>query len=168
MIAITHLVVSLLLIQLLYLDRNDAFVALMFGVFIDLDHLLGLGDYAKANGIKAVFDFGSLTDAGGHWKSLFHSPVAIAVVGPLSIASKLAIPLLFWGIHIAMDFVETTYLGIFSAPEGVFLGLAAFAFVSVRYADYLKSYSSGTLLQYVRTELASLRHGFWLRAPGPI
>jgi hypothetical protein len=157
MIALTHLVVSLLLIQLLSLDRNDAFVALMFGVLIDLDHLMGLGDYVKANGISAIFDFHDLMNPGGHWKSLFHNPVAIAVVGPLSVTSRLAVPLLFWGVHMTMDFVQEKYLGALSSPEGVFLALATFALIAVRYANYLQSYSSGTLWQYLRVELRELR-----------
>ena len=40
MLAITHLVVSLLLIQVLMLDRNDSFVALTFGVFIAMGNFL--------------------------------------------------------------------------------------------------------------------------------
>src|SRR4030066_378891 len=50
MLALTHIVASLLLIQLMTLDRNDAFVALLFGVFIDLDHLFGLKNYAESVG----------------------------------------------------------------------------------------------------------------------
>jgi hypothetical protein len=156
MIAITHLVVSLLLIELLTLDRNDAFVALLFGVFIDFDHLIGLEKYAKANGIRAVFNFDSLTHAGGQWKSLMHSPMAIGVVGPLSVASRLMVPLLFWGVHILMDFVEENYLGNFSAPEAMLLAIASIGLVTMRYGRYLQSYAEGTFSQYLRLELGWL------------
>jgi len=157
MIAITHLVVSLLLIELLTLDRNDAFVAILFGVFIDFDHLIGLKDYAKANGIQAVFDFDSLTHAGGQWKSLLHSPVAIAVVGPISVASRLMIPLLFWGMHIAMDFVEENFLGNFSTLEAMLLAIASIGLVTIRYGKYLQSYADGTFSQYLSIELGWLK-----------
>jgi len=157
MIAITHLVVSLLLIELLTLDRNDAFVALLFGVFIDFDHLIGLKDYAKANGIRAIFDFDSLTHAGGQWKSLLHSPVAIAVVGPISVASRLMIPLLFWGVHISMDFVEESFLGNFSTLEAMLLAIAGIGLVTIRYGKYLQSYAAGTFSQYLRIELGWLK-----------
>jgi hypothetical protein len=163
MIAITHLVVSLLLIQLLNLDRNDAFVALMFGVLIDLDHLMGLGNYAKANGISALFDLDHLTNPGGHWKSLFHNPVSVAVIAPLSIASKLAIPLLFWGVHMAMDFVQESYLGVLSAPEAVFLCLATLSLVTIRYSSYLRSGSQGTMWQYFGFEIKNIREAFSFR-----
>jgi hypothetical protein len=157
MIAITHLVVSLLLIELLMLDRNDAFVALLFGVFIDFDHLIGLKDYAKANGIQAVFDFDSLANAGGHWKSLLHSPIAIAIVGPLSLASRLMIPLLFWGVHISMDFVEESFLGNFSTLEAMLLAMVGIGLVTIRYGKYLQSYAAGTFNQYMKIELRWLR-----------
>jgi hypothetical protein len=157
MIAITHLVVSLLLIELLTLDRNDAFVALLFGVFIDFDHLIGLKDYAKANGIRAVFDLDSLTHADGQWKSLLHSPVAIAVVGPISVASRLMIPLLFWGVHISMDFVEESFLGNFSTPEAMLLAISGIGLVTIRYGKYLQSYAAGTFSQYLRIEFGWLK-----------
>ena len=157
MIAITHLVVSLLLIELLTLDRNDAFVAVLFGVFIDFDHLIGLKDYAKANGIRAVFDFDSLTHAGGQWKSLLHNPVAIAVVGPISVASRFMIPFLFWGVHISMDFVEESFLGNFSTLEAMLLAIASIGLVTIRYGKYLQSYADGTFSQYLSIELGWLK-----------
>src|SRR5512137_378254 len=127
MLSITHIVVSLLLIQLMSLDKNDAFVALLFGVFIDLDHLFGLKNYAQAHGVMSLFNFDNLTNPGGHWKSLMHNPVAIAVVGPLSFVSRLAIPLIFWGMHIGMDFVQENLLGVFSEAEAMLLVFASFA-----------------------------------------
>ena len=157
MIAITHLVVSLFLIEILTLDRNDAFVALMFGVFIDLDHLIGLKDYAKANGIRAVFDFDSLAHADGQWKSLLHSPIAVGIVTPISVASRLMIPLIFWGMHISMDFVEENFLGNFSAIEATLLAIAGIGLVSIRYSKYVQSYSAGTFSQYLRIELGRMR-----------
>ena len=160
MLAVTHLIVCLLLIQLLALDRNDAFVGLLFGFFIDVDHLIGLKSYAQANGYAAIFDFDSLMNPGGHWKSLFHNPVAIAVVGPLSVASRLAIPLVFWGIHVGMDFVEESFLGNFSTVEAVLMALAAIALISLRYAKYLESYAQGTLGQYFRIEMEEVKRLF--------
>lgn len=160
MLAITHLAVSLLLIQLLALDRNDAFVALLFGVFVDIDHLLGLEGYVQTHGLKAVFDLDSLMNPGGQWKSMFHSPLAAAVVGPLSIASRFAIPLFFWAVHMAMDYLEDAYLGLFSAPEATLLVLAALGFVSLRYASYIERGSPASFMQYVRYELSGLRNTF--------
>jgi hypothetical protein len=160
MLSITHLVVSLLLIQLLNLDRNDAFIALVFGVFIDLDHLFGLKQYTEARGIAALLDFDSLMNPGGQWKSMFHSPVAVGVVAPLSVGSRLAIPILFWGVHLAMDFAEDTFLGLFSAPEAMLLALAGIALVSMRYAKCLESGTTTGILGYLRSEASSIRGAF--------
>ncbi|MEW5747178.1 MAG: hypothetical protein AB1793_00100 [Candidatus Thermoplasmatota archaeon] len=139
MLAVTHLVVSLLLISLLNLDRNDSFVALLFGVFIDVDHLFGLKGYVDVHGVGGVLDIDALMSADGQWKSLLHSPVAALVVGPVASASRLALPLLFWGVHISMDYAEDTFLGLFSAAEAVLLcasvtALVLLAFISFRVA----------------------------------
>jgi hypothetical protein len=157
MLSITHLVVSLLLIQILMLDRNDAFVALVFGVFIDLDHLFGLREYAQANGIRSLFDLQNMINPGGHWKSMLHSPIAIAVISPLSIASRLMVPLLFWGVHISMDIIEESLLGNFSTIEAMLFAVVGLALVTIRYGKYLESYASGTFSHYVRMELDGLR-----------
>jgi len=157
MLSITHLVVSLLLIQLMNLDRNDAFIALVFGVFIDLDHLFGLKQFADTKGIAALLDYDTLMEPGGQWKSMFHNPVAVGIVAPLSLGFRLAIPVLFWGIHLAMDFAEDTMLGLFSAPEAMLLAMSALALFSVRYAKGIESGSSGSVLRYLRNEVAFLK-----------
>jgi len=158
MIAPTHLIVTLLLIQIFLLDKNDAFVALVFGVFIDLDHLMGLRDYTQANGIKAVFDLDHLMNPGGHWKSFLHNPIALGIVGPLAFASRLAIPLVFWGLHVAMDILQEGFLGQFSQAEAMLVFFSCAALVSLRYVKYIESGHGGTLLQYFRSEMSSTRN----------
>ena len=158
MLSFTHIVVSLLLIQILTLDKNDAFVALLFGVFIDLDHLFGLKNYAQAHGVMSLFNLDNLANPGGHWKSLMHNPVALAVVGPLSIASRLAIPLIFWGIHVAMDFVQENILGVFSEAEAMLLVFSAFALVTIRYAKFVESGHFGSIFEYFRAEWTGVKH----------
>ncbi len=157
MLAITHLAVSLLLIQLLSLDRNDAFVALMFGVIIDVDHLFGLNSYAKTNGIASIFDLKSLMNADGQWKSLLHSPISIMIVGPISTASRIAVPLIFWGIHISMDWLEDSLLGVFSGPELILMACASGTLLWIRYSFYKSLYSDSSFLKYIVSELRSLR-----------
>ena len=164
MLAITHLIVSLLLIQIFVLDRNDAFVALVFGVLIDLDHLIGLKDYAKANGIMAVFDFDNLLNPGGHWKSVLHNPMALAIVGPLSFASRLAIPLIFWGVHVGMDLFQDGLLGQFSQIEAMLLFFASTALVTARYSKYLESGHQGTLSEFLGSEAKAARSIFSAKA----
>jgi hypothetical protein len=158
MLAITHLMVTLVLIQVLVLDRNDAFVALLFGVFIDLDHLFGLKDYTQAHGFRALFDFDHLMHPGGHWKSMLHSPVAVAVVGPLSVASRLAVPLVFWGVHIAMDFAQERFLGTFSEAEAMLLLFSTFVLVALRYTKFVERRAEANVFEYFKDEFSGLRH----------
>ena len=120
----------------LNLDKNDSFVALLFGVFIDVDHFLGLKDYVAANGLASVLDMDSLMQPGGQWKSLFHNPVAVMVVGPVSTGSRLALPLLFWGVHIVMDYFEDAVLGLFSVWEMALLAGSFLALTSVAFRRY--------------------------------
>jgi len=167
MLSITHIVVSLLLIQVLMLDRNDAFVALLFGVFIDLDHLFGLKDYTQANGLRSLFDFDHLVNPGGHWKSLLHSPIAVAVVAPLSVASRLAVPLVFWGAHVCMDLIQDMFLGKFSQVEAMLLVFSSFALAALRYTMFLEANHHGTLTQYFGNEYGEIRRIFSLRSPDP-
>lgn len=157
MLSVTHIVVSLLLIQLMSLDKNDAFVALLFGVFIDLDHLFGLKDYTQAHGLASLLNADTLVNPGGHWKSLMHSPIALAVVGPLSVASRLAIPLIFWGVHLGMDFVQENFLGVFSEGEAMLLFFATFTLITLRYAKFVESGHDGGIQHYFRTEWMELK-----------
>ena len=161
MLALTHLIVTLLLIQIFLLDRNDAFVALVFGCFIDLDHLMGLREYTQTNGLSGVFDLDHLMNPGGHWKSVMHNPIALAIVAPLAFASRMAIPLVFWGLHISMDMVQEGFLGQFSQAEAM---LAFFSFallVTLRYSKYIESGREGTLVQYIRSEVPRIRRATW-------
>lgn len=152
MLAITHLVVTLLLIHILVLDRNDAFVALVFGVLIDLDHLMGLKDYADAHGVRALMDWDTLVNPGGHWKSILHNPVAIALVGPLSAVSRLGIPLLFWGIHMIMDMVQESCLAQFSTAEEMLLLFSSAALIAIRYTAYSTRHWGSTFTDYLKAE----------------
>jgi hypothetical protein len=113
----------MLLIRQLDLDRNEAMVGMLFGVFIDIDHLLGIPDFINANGVGNLANPESLLNSGIQWKSTLHSPIAVLVVAPASVAFRFAIPLSFWGIHILMDTVQIEYLGVASFAEIVLIGL---------------------------------------------
>ena len=163
MLSITHIVVTLLLIQLMSLDRNDAFVALLFGVFIDVDHLFGLVKYTETNGIASVFNLHTLMNPGGQWKSMLHNPISAAVVMPLSFAFRLAIPFLFWGTHLFMDFAGA-YLGSFSVVEGWMLVFGSLAFVTLRYGRYIITDSKPSFGNYLKRELLEIK-GLFHRRP---
>ena len=117
MLAITHLLVCLLLVRLFSLDRNEAFAILLFGFFIDLDHIFGVAEYVSTNHGANLVSVKHAMASNIEWKSLMHQPVAFLIVAPIAILFTFALPLLSWVLHLAMDFVQIQYLGIASVPE---------------------------------------------------
>ncbi|MCJ7562236.1 MAG: hypothetical protein MUO84_04420, partial [Thermoplasmata archaeon] len=103
------------------------------------------------------FDFDSLMNADGQWKSLLHNPVSVMIVGPISVASRIAIPLIFWGIHISMDWLEDSLLGLFSAPELMLIVCASGALLWIRYSFFRSLHSDSSFLRYIVSELRGLR-----------
>lgn len=122
MLAITHLLAIVLIVRLLDLDRNEAFVALLFGVFIDLDHLLGIPSFVQQHGVASLTDTSTLMMSDVSWKSLIHEPIAFIIVAPSSVIFRFMLPLLAWGLHITMDYIQEAYLGISSVPELMLIG----------------------------------------------
>jgi len=159
MLAFTHLFVSLLLIQFLNLDRNESFIALLFGVGIDLDHVLGLKGFVATNGFSGLLDSDLLMNPGGQWKSMLHSPAASFVVGTVSSSFKLAFPLLFWFIHIGMDQLEDSVLGLFSATEMLLMVGSVVCLLAIRWRIFASACSNPSVMEYLRCEGRRLR--FW-------
>lgn len=103
MLTPTHLMVVVLAAMLLRLDRNEWFMALLFGVVVDADHLFALPRYVSDNGWSAVLRQTWDDGSGLPWKSWLHYPMAAVVVGHLSVGWRFALPLSFWAIHVGMD-----------------------------------------------------------------
>jgi hypothetical protein len=136
MLAITHLVVVLLLIKVMELDRQEATAALLFGVIIDLDHIFGMADYVSKVGWGNAANVNMALTSDVQWKSLMHQPVAAVVVGPIAALFRFSIPLLAWGVHLIMDYVQIEYLGVASAKEMVFLLSLAFLLLFLELSDF--------------------------------
>ncbi len=124
MLAVTHLVFALVLISAFRLDRNEAFAVILFGVLVDLDHTFGLVEYVAREGLSAsLIDYKAAMATNIQWKSIFHSPEAAVMIGPLSMNYKYGLPFIAWSAHLAMDYVQINYLGVMSGAEFIFLGL---------------------------------------------
>jgi len=135
MIALAHLLVVLVLIKLFRLDRTEAFAALLFGVFIDLDHIFGMVDFVKAQGVTGALDLEAALSSDIQWKSLLHNPIAAMIIAPASVGFRNAVPLLAWGLHLAMDWVQIEVLGVLSAPEMVLIAALVGALVLMEKRD---------------------------------
>jgi len=127
MLAVTHLLVALVIIDLFRLDRNNAIAVLLFGVLIDLDHVIGLAIFVSQDGWSHVLDANAMMASDVQWKGFLHEPAAAFLVAPCAIGFKHALPFAAWAIHLLMDHVQQAYLGVASIPEIIlFAALAAF------------------------------------------
>ncbi len=121
MLTPTHFAVFVLLGMLLRLDKGEWFVAFMFGVMIDADHLFALPRYVSDNGWSALLRQSWDDSSGLPWKSWFHYPVAAIVVGHVSEGWRFALPLAFWAVHIGMDGLQLMLGGMNTAVESAIL-----------------------------------------------
>ena len=115
------------------------------------------------NGLSGLADFGLLMDPGGQWKSMLHAPVAAFVVGSVSIASRMAFPVLFWFVHIVMDQFEDSVVGLFSLPEMLLLAGSMVTLVAMRWREFSWGREGASMAEYVRSEIKPMR--FW-NTPG--
>jgi len=92
----THVLATTLGVKALGLHGGDVALAFAFGCGIDIDHLLKLPFYLKSVGFK--------DRRGYYWRSSLQEPVALLWIIPLSIFLGTIIPIVFFVIHIAMDY----------------------------------------------------------------
>ena len=92
----THVLATTLGVKAMGLHGGDIALAFAFGCGIDIDHLLKLPFYLKSVGFK--------DRRGYYWRSSLQEPVALLWIIPLSIFLGSVIPIVFFVIHIAMDY----------------------------------------------------------------
>ena len=136
----SHLLATLLLCALLALWRplpaRAWALALVFGVVIDLDHLLQLPVYVATNGWAALTP-AAMSAWGGAWQGFMHTPWALAVVVPAALAFRSWMPLAAWGLHMVLDFVVATRFVRFGSPlEWLIVGAMLAAFLALVVRDH--------------------------------
>lgn len=136
MLTPTHIVVVILVAMLLRLDRNEWFVAVMFGIVIDVDHLFALPRYVSANGWSAVLNQSWDDGSGLPWKSWFHYPLTAIVVGHLSLGWRFALPIAFWSLHLGMDGLQQILGDLNTVLESALLLGSAAGIVFLTYSDW--------------------------------
>ncbi len=136
MLATTHLLFALILIGWFGLDRKAAFATLLFGVLIDIDHVLGMAEFVKEEGLENSLNVQAALSSDVQWKSLLHSPQAVLFVAPVVLGFRMVLPLVAWGVHLLMDYVQMNYLGICSPAEMVLMGAMVLVLLQMRRADF--------------------------------
>ncbi len=161
MLTPTHLIVCVFIGLLLHLNRNEWFVALTFGVVIDVDHVFALPRYVSDNGWSAILR-PTWDDASGlPWRSLLHEPVGGFIVGYLSIGWRLMLPLIFWGVHVFMDRLQIEFIDYSTPIESAILIGAVFGSFVIGYHRWVVISGEKTWSRYlmhlwaiVRTSIA--------------
>ena len=92
----THVLATTLGVKALGLHGGDVALAFAFGCGIDIDHLLKAPFYLQSVGFK--------DRRGYYWRSSLQEPVALLWIVPLSIFLGTIIPIVFFVIHVAMDY----------------------------------------------------------------
>jgi hypothetical protein len=92
----THFLATTLGVQALGLAGQDRVLAYAFGMAVDVDHLVKLPFYLRAVGLH--------DKRGYYWRSSLQEPVALLWILPLCYFLGTAVPLLFFAIHVALDY----------------------------------------------------------------
>lgn len=96
MTIVTHVLATTLGVQALGLHGRDAALAYVFGVGVDVDHALKAPFYLRAVGWR--------DRRGYYWRSSLQEPVALLWIVPLSIFLGTVVPIVFFAIHVALDY----------------------------------------------------------------
>ena len=151
MLTTTHLAVTLLLCLILNLNRDEWFVALMFGVMIDADHLFGTPRYVSHNGWAALLRRSWDDGSGLPWKSLLHYPVGAFVVVPISVGWRYFLPVLFWAMHLELDHIQTATLSWSTPIEAALMTSSCIGIVFILYRDWSEAQPDGDFRQFIKT-----------------
>lgn len=147
----------------LNLNRDEWFVALMFGVLIDGDHLFAAPRYISDNGYAAILS-PTWDDGSGHaWKSLLHYPVGFFVVAPLAIGWRFMVPLLFWSVHLGMDYLQTEFVKYSTPMETVVFAGTCTGILFIQYRAWSEVRPDSDFSKYVtylHGRLKSILSGF--------
>ncbi|OLC88265.1 MAG: hypothetical protein AUI86_04385 [Gemmatimonadetes bacterium 13_1_40CM_3_66_12] len=96
MTIVTHALATTLGVRLLKLTGSGVVLAYVFGVGVDLDHVIKAPFYLKAIGLK--------NERGYYWRTSLQEPVALLWILPLCFFLGTWVPAIFFVIHLAMDY----------------------------------------------------------------
>lgn len=96
MTIVTHFLATTLGVQALGLEGQDKVLAYAFGMGVDVDHAVKAPFYLRAVGLQNKRDY--------YWRSSLQEPVALLWIIPLAFFFGTLVPVLFFAIHVAMDY----------------------------------------------------------------
>ena len=93
----SHALFTALGVQLLSLHGQDIALAYIFGVAIDLDHIIKAPLYFKKYGFKSTTHY--------NWRTPLQEPISLLWIIPLSIYLSTYIPVIFFLGHLFLDYL---------------------------------------------------------------
>lgn len=157
MLTTTHILAVVMIGLFLNLNKDEWFIALTFGVAIDLDHVLAAPRYISDNGVAAILRPSWDDGSGLPWRSLMHYPVAAFVVAPLSIGWRYFVPLLFWSTHLGIDYVQSATIAYSAPVEIAFMTACSAGIVFLVYRHWVDLRPDADFNQFVSYLNHSLR-----------
>lgn len=97
MTLITHVLATTLGVKAFDLHGRNAVLAYAFGVGVDIDHLIKAPFYLRLVGLKRKKEY--------YWRSSLQEPVALLWIIPLALFLQTWVPVVFFMIHVAMDYL---------------------------------------------------------------
>ena len=97
MTLITHVLATTLGVEVFKLHGRNAVLAYAFGVGVDIDHLIKAPFYLRAVGLRRKKEY--------YWRSSLQEPVALLWIVPLSLFLQTWVPVVFFLMHVAMDYL---------------------------------------------------------------
>lgn len=97
MTILSHVLITSFGIKLLGLQGNDLIYAYTFGVLPDLDHLIKIPSYVKANGVKIVRHY--------PWRTFLQEPMMLIPISIFSYLINSWCPLVFFSLHLLLDYL---------------------------------------------------------------
>jgi len=93
---ISHTLVTTAGVQILHLQGYEFYLAYIFGVLIDFDHILKAQLYFSKNKFNKEKHY--------HWRTSLQEPVALLWIIPLSIFINSMVPIIFFTSHLLLDY----------------------------------------------------------------
>ena len=93
----THALATTVAVQALHLQGREVVLAFLFGVALDVDHVIKAPFYLRHVG-------GLRDERGYYWRSSLQEPVALLWIVPLCLWLGTWVPVVFFLIHVAMDY----------------------------------------------------------------
>lgn len=132
-------------------------LAVGFGVVIDLDHLVQLPAYVAMHGAAALTPEEMLR-WGSAWQGVMHTPWALLLVVPAALAFRSLVPLAFWGLHMAQDFVVARhYVPWGGALEWAIVAALAAAVGALLWLDHRKHGSGRSFVRHAAVTFGVLK-----------